>query len=437
MPETAGDTTTEEESPSQASRRKSQSRLIAIAVSGSTNNALLTSIVPLFLLSLGASPFVIGIAATRNHIQKMGRVVGLQFMHRTGKAGLFFWGRVGSLPAGIALALLAYQGGAGVWAAWIGLAVFTIRGTVQQMGNTAWWPLVQDNTASGGIGSFLTRMRLQQRLLELVLALFSTFAGAFLAHGVAEKAQPIINEGLLPRLRQVIAEPPMRAYAFFIMARTAVLSATFPLWVVALTDWGLPVRLFRLDDTGAGHGLYGRATRLGADGRPPRQPQYADHHLDPASSNGPGLAIFALRSPVNRAVGEYNLLSLGCVGRRSSNGPVTSDARCRFQRIPGRRFCHRYLRLCAGRLRRRHHRWLPLPVGTGTSRCKRPTLLSDSRATHFCRHLALEQAANWLSRTDFGALLIPTALDLAVTGPVPYYLMPAYEAYSLRLPLDI
>ncbi len=90
MPETAGDTTTKEESPSQASRRKSQSRLIAIAVSGSTNNALLTSIVPLFLLSLGASPFVIGIAATSNHMQKMGRVVGLQFMHRTGKAGLFF-----------------------------------------------------------------------------------------------------------------------------------------------------------------------------------------------------------------------------------------------------------------------------------------------------------------------------------------------------------
>jgi len=94
MPETAGDTTTEEESPSQASRRKSQSRLIAIAVSGSTNNALLTSIVPLFLLSLGASPFVIGIAATSNHMQKMGRVVGLQFMHRTGKAGLFFWARL-------------------------------------------------------------------------------------------------------------------------------------------------------------------------------------------------------------------------------------------------------------------------------------------------------------------------------------------------------
>ena len=229
----------------------------------------------------------------------------------------------------------------------------------------------------------------------------------------------------------------MRAYAFFIMARTAVLSATFPLWVVALTDWGLPVSYFvwmtPVQAMGYMAGLHGWGRMVDL----PRQPQCADHHLDPASGNGPGLAIFALRSPVDRAVGEYNLLSLGCVGRRSSNGPVAGDARCRFQRIPGRRFCHRYLRLGAGRLRRRHHRWLPLPVGTGTSRCKRPTLLSDSRATHLCRHLALEQAASWLSRTDFGALLIATALDLAVTGPLPYFLMPAYEAYSLRLPLDI
>lgn len=267
MPEPVGDTPDSNDKISPEARRKSQSRLIAIAVSGSTNNALLTSIAPLFLLSLGASPFLIGLVATSSHLQKMGRVVGLQFMHRTGKAGLFFWGKLCSLPAGIALALLAFQGGAGVWAAWIGLAVFTVRGMVQQVGNTAWWPLVQDNTSRGAVGSFLARMRLQQRLLELVLpllvgwylgsqpiahdfalpfalALFSTFAGALLTRGIAEQLQPPPTEGLLRRLRQVAAEPPMRAYALFIMARTAVLSATFPLWVVALTDWGLPVSYF-------------------------------------------------------------------------------------------------------------------------------------------------------------------------------------------------
>ena len=267
MPETAGDAQKEDDKIPREARRKSQLRLIKIAVTGSTNNALLTSIVPLFLLSMGASPLLIGLVATTTHLQKMGRVVGLQFMHRTGKAGLFFWGRLSSLPAGLMLALLAYQGGAGVWAAWIGLAVFGLRGLVQQTGNTAWWPLVQDNTSSGAIGSFLARMRLQQRLLELVLpllvgwylgseptardfglpfslAIFSTLAGALMVRGVAEKPQPPPAEGLWRRLRQVSGEGPVRAYALFIMARTAVLAATFPLWVVALIGWGLPVSYF-------------------------------------------------------------------------------------------------------------------------------------------------------------------------------------------------
>ena len=62
--------------------RSSQSRLIGIAVSGSANNALLISMIPLFLLSLGASPILIGLGATSTNIQKMGRILGLQLMHR-------------------------------------------------------------------------------------------------------------------------------------------------------------------------------------------------------------------------------------------------------------------------------------------------------------------------------------------------------------------
>lgn len=248
-------------------RRRSQSRLIGCAVSGSINNALLTSLVPLFLLSLNASPFLIGLVATSEYLQKMGRVVGLQLMHRTGKAGLFFWGRLCSLPAGLALALLAFYGADGAWAVWIGLALFSTRGLIQQAGNTAWWPLVQDNTSSGGVGAFLTRMRLQQRLFELVLpiaigwylgsqpkagafgplfalAVFSTCGGALLVRGVAERSLSPPQEGLFHRLRQALAAPPMRAYTLFVMVRTAVLAATFPLWVVALIDWGLPVSYF-------------------------------------------------------------------------------------------------------------------------------------------------------------------------------------------------
>ena len=90
MPDTPSDPANPTHRLPPAVRRRSQSRLIGVAVSGSINNALLTSIVPLFLLSLGASPFLIGLVATSEYLQKMGRVLGLQLMQRTGKAGVFF-----------------------------------------------------------------------------------------------------------------------------------------------------------------------------------------------------------------------------------------------------------------------------------------------------------------------------------------------------------
>ena len=295
-------------SESPAARRRSQSRLIGVAVSGSISSALLTSLVPLFLLSLNASPFLIGLVATSEYLQRMGRVVGLQLMQRTGKAGVFFWGRLCSLPAGLALALLAFYAADGVWAAWIGLALFSARGLAYQAGNTAWWPLVQDNTASGGIGAFLTRMRLQQRLLELVLpiligwylgsqpiagdfgplfalAVFSTCGGAFLVRQVAEQPLSPPGEGLIRRLRQALAVPQMRAYTLFIMARTAVLAATFPLWVVALTNGGLPVSYFvwMMPVQALGYVI---GCMAGADGGPARQPRTADHHPVAASGHG-------------------------------------------------------------------------------------------------------------------------------------------------------
>lgn len=266
MPTTENAPDSEPSIPSKL-RRKSRDRLVWVAVSGSTNNALLTSIVPLFLLSLGASPFLIGLIATSNHVQKMGRVIGLQYMHRVGKAGLFIWGRAGSAPFGMALAALAYWGGNGLWAAWIGLLLFSLRGTLQQVGNTAWWPLVQDNTDGGPVGSYLAHMRLRQRLLELVLplgvgwylgaqpgsdrfalpfalALLSTVAGALVVRGIGEKRQQPPQEGLSRRLYSVLQTRPMRRYCAFVTARMGIMAATQPLWVVVLTGYGLPVSYF-------------------------------------------------------------------------------------------------------------------------------------------------------------------------------------------------
>ena len=252
---------------SEAHRHKSRARLVWIAVSGSTNGALLTSIIPLFMLSLGASPFMIGLVATSTHVQKIGRVAGLHYMHRIGKTGLFLWGRMGSAPFGLGLAALAYGSEHVGWAALLGLLLFSVRGAMQQVGNTAWWPLVQDHTESGSIGSYLAHMRLRQRLLELVLpigvgwylgaqpasrdfalpfllAFFSTLLGAALVRDIGENAQDTPKEGLVKRLRQVVRTRPMRSYCLFAIARMGVLSATQPLWVVALTDVGLPASYF-------------------------------------------------------------------------------------------------------------------------------------------------------------------------------------------------
>ena len=119
-----------------------------IAVSGSTNGALLTSIIPLFMLSLGASPFMIGLVATSTHVQKIERIAGLHYMHRIGKTSLFLWGRMGSAP-GLGIAALAYGSEHVGWAALLGLLLFSVRGAMQQVGNTAWWPLMRNTPKAG------------------------------------------------------------------------------------------------------------------------------------------------------------------------------------------------------------------------------------------------------------------------------------------------
>ena len=53
------------------------------------------------------------------------------------------------------------------------------RGVLQQLGNTAWWPLVQDSTAGEAMGAFMTRMRMRQRLVDLCLPiLIGIYLGA-------------------------------------------------------------------------------------------------------------------------------------------------------------------------------------------------------------------------------------------------------------------
>ena len=428
------------ESPS--TRRRSQSRLIGVAVSGSISSALLTSLVPLFLLSLNASPFLIGLVATSEYLQRMGRVVGLQLMHRTGKAGIFFWGRLCSFPAGLALALLAFYGADGVWAAWIGLALFSARGLAYQAGNTAWWPLVQDNTASSGVGAFLTRMRLQQRLLELALpiligwylgsqpmaddfgplfalAVFSTCGGAFLVRTVAEQPLSPPGEGLIRRLRQALAAPQMRTYALFIMARTAVLAATFPLWVVALTNGGLPVSYFvwmmPVQALGYVAGLHGWGRMVDRHGS--RGPLTITLLLQAAMA--PAWLFPAYRTPVDRTLGGGRLSALGCPRRRLPDGAIAGDARRRFQRVPSRGIFPSDVCLGTRRFCRRHRGWGLFPMVCCVGRSAGAALLSVCGPTRICCGLVPQYSAGRLPRANPGAPL----LELVILEHLSYRLM--------------
>ena len=426
-------------SESPATRLRSQSRLIGVAVSGSINNALLTSIVPLFLLSLGASPFLIGLVATSEYLQKMGRVGGLQLMQRTGKAGLFFWGRLCSVPAGLALALLAFYGANGVWAAWIGLALFSARGLIQQAGNTAWWPLVQDNTSSGGIGAFLTRMRLQQRLLELVLpiligwylgsqpmaddfgplfalAVFSTCGGAFLVRAVAEQPLSPPGEGLTRRLRQALAAPQIRAYALFIMARTAVLAATFPLWVVALTDGGLPVSYFvwmtPVQALGYVIGLHGWGRMVDRHGS--RGPLTITLLLQAAMA--PAWLFLPTGLPWIALWAGVVYLLWGHARWRLSDGAIAGDDRRRFQRVSSRGVLPCNVRFGTRRYRRRHRGWSLFPRVRCVSRSAGADFLFMCGSTRICCGLAAQYSAGRLPEANPRASL----LALVILEPPSY-----------------
>ena len=252
---------------SSAAARRGQALLIRYLIGGSVINALVTSLAALFLLSLGAAPFHLGVLATVSQVDKVMRLAGVPLMGRLGKARLLALGRAlsGAATAGLVAVALSCGaqsdgGRAGIWLALVGLAA---RGLLLHTGNTAWWPLVQDNTSGSAVGSFITRMRVPQRLIEIGLPLAvgwylgtqpaparfaPLFAGAVLAallsawwaRGVPERAPAPADQGLWQRLRQVVAVPAIRRYSSYLMVRTFLRFAAFPFFVVVLTGRGLP-----------------------------------------------------------------------------------------------------------------------------------------------------------------------------------------------------
>ncbi len=247
--------------------RRGQAALIRYVCGGAANNALVGSTGALFLLSLGATPFQLGLLATFMQLDKIARLAGAELMRHTGKARIMLWGRLLASPVTAGLAIAAALGIAGEGAVWATIIVLGVRGALQQIGNAAWWPLIRDVTEGGSLGEFLSRMRTWQRLLELALPVAvgtwlgeqpepTRFAPLFAAgvlvlllsawwiHGVPERPLPPTVESLWRRLRQVMAEPAIRRFCLYLGVRVFLTSASFPFWVIVLTDRGLPVSQF-------------------------------------------------------------------------------------------------------------------------------------------------------------------------------------------------
>ncbi len=259
--------TTEETELTEEQRKKGQPRLVGLAVMGSVNNAFITSISALFLLALNASAFQVGLLASASHLQRATRLIGLHLIPKIGKAHLMFWGRSLSILPTIGLIALALYLQPGTQAVWLALIMITLRGLLQQTANTAWWPLIQDNTADDAIGHFMARMRMAQRALEIVLpicvgwylgtkppaehftplfalSLLATLLGAWWVRKVSECPQPNTNQNLFQRLWQVIKHHPVQRLGIYMAVYMGLRSMGFTFWVVLLTDRGMPYMHF-------------------------------------------------------------------------------------------------------------------------------------------------------------------------------------------------
>lgn len=229
---------------------------------------------PLFLLSLGANPLMIGLLATATNIGNTSRILGLKLMPRVGKARLMGAARVGSgLFLLLLLTLAFYSEGTAaskfstLTLAWAALVLLVLRQATMQIGGTAWWPLVQDNTPRALQSRFITRMRVTQRICSLSVPLLagwhlgtqpspSRFAapfavglglvliGTWVVVRVAERPLPIPNEALWKRIVEVMRVPAIRRYCTCFAVVYFAETATMPFWVVALTDRGLPANYY-------------------------------------------------------------------------------------------------------------------------------------------------------------------------------------------------
>ena len=150
---------------------------------------------------------------------------------------------------------------------WMAIGFLALRQIVMQLGGSAWWPLVQDNTDSASLSAFITRQKITQRLVSLGVPLAagwylgsqpgaSRFAapfavvavvgalGAWVARGIGEEPLPRPTEKYWRRLRAVTRFPAVRGYCLCFGVVHFASAAVVPFWVIVLRDRGMPVNYY-------------------------------------------------------------------------------------------------------------------------------------------------------------------------------------------------
>jgi hypothetical protein len=246
----------------EAERRQGQAALINVAAFESVKNAAIGPFT-LFLLGLGATPFQIGVQAALLQMSPLWQLPGLQMLPRFGKARLGIIGRLGSaVPLGM-LAVLAAFGARMPAVIWLAIALNTLRVITLSIGQTGWWPMLQDSTAGDAVGAFFARLRTRLRFFDIVLPVFagwylgrhpssqrftllfvaamaSMAIAAWLLRGVPERPIAAQDAGLWNQLREALGVRSIRRFLAFISARTFVATLSTPFWVVLLTANGVP-----------------------------------------------------------------------------------------------------------------------------------------------------------------------------------------------------
>jgi len=247
---------------SPAMRWRTQNAIIRVAMT-STIIATILSAGTLFLLQLGATPFQVGLLTTLTALGSLAQLGGVVLMPRIGKVPLYRLGRFASLVCYAGILLLAWSGRQGQAAVWLAIGLLTLRTAVNALGETAWWPLLQDATAGSAIGGFFARMRSRLRLLDIVtpllvgvilgarptgarfalifgLAALATAVGAEFVRGASECPLPERTDGLITRIVTLLRIPAVRRFLLFLILRVGFLTAATPFWVVMLTERGMP-----------------------------------------------------------------------------------------------------------------------------------------------------------------------------------------------------